>query len=138
MSDAQGCVWRVWCRTLARACAPAAALRLVRRLALTAASPQGLGVAWLLHAAGITSNLIVIQTRAFAQRTLLRTHASKLCPHTRASAARRRAVLLPLTLFDHEVVRLHLRRDSEAQPALRRPFATEPEKMAAMCVAGAA
>ena len=43
--------------------------------------------------------------------------------------------MLPLTVAEHELVRLHVRGASESQPGLRRPWRTEPEKMQAACVA---
>ncbi len=42
-------------------------------------------------------------------------------------------MLLPNTVFDHELVRLHLRGASQTQHGLRRPFRSEPEKMTEMC-----
>ena len=43
-------------------------------------------------------------------------------------------MLLPLTVFEHELVRLHVRGESESEPGLRRPFATEAAKLMAACV----
>jgi hypothetical protein len=40
-----------------------------------------------------------------------------------------------MTVFDHEIVRLHLRGASQSQPGLRRPFRSEPEKLTEMCAA---
>ena len=57
---------------------------------------------WLLHVSGWSSTAVCMQS-----------------------------LLLPLTAFDAEVVRLHLWREGEAKESLRRPFRSEAEKTAA-------
>ena len=72
----------------------AAALRALASSMFVAA-----GSAWALHAAGITTSLLLVQ-----------------------------CVLLPMACFDAEVVSLHLCGLSEGRPELQRPWPSESEK----------
>ena len=86
-----------------------------------------------MHYKGVTSNLLVMQSRARppalrVARLLQRDASHNTCVHT--------AVLLPVPVFEHELVRLHVRRAPETAPELQRPFKSEHEKMGALCVCG--
>ena len=94
----------------------------------------GLAVAWMLHARGVTSSVLVLQTRAYPAHHAAALGSLSLLIDETHSRFCWRAVVLPLTVADHELVRLHVRGASESQPGLRRPWRTEPEKMQAACV----
>lgn len=93
----------------------------------------GLGVAYMMHALGVSSNLLVLQSRACFAPGMAPTQGA------RAHAARARercgAVMLPITVADHELVRLHVRGAKEAEAGLRRPWRSEAEKLQDACVA---
>jgi hypothetical protein len=64
-----------------------------------------LATAWFLHQAKVVSSLLTLQ-----------------------------CVLLPLSVWDAEVVRLHLWREDPARPCLQRPWPSETDKAFAACV----
>ena len=72
---------------------------------LASSSLVALVTAWLLHTSGLTTNLLVLQ-----------------------------CILLPTSVFDAEVVRLHLWREDPSRLCFQRPFRSEPEKLVAAYV----
>lgn len=67
-----------------------------------------LATAWFLHQAKVVSSLLTLQ-----------------------------CVLLPLSVWDAEAVRLHLWREDPSRPCLQRPWPSETDKAFAACVSSA-
>ena len=72
---------------------------------LASSTLVALATAWFMHKAKVVSSLLVLQ-----------------------------CVLLPLSVWDAEVVRLHLWREDPSRPCLQRPWPSETDKAFAACV----